>query len=113
MVEDNSVISEESDNMKLFLVLVLATVAVCYPNAPAAPAYLSYNSDIIVEEAKKTSRTARKAFPQEQNQYGSSGSAPVASRPPLPSLTTSYIKKQIFGGTVYQNQSPFGQGYRG
>ena len=97
MVEDSSVISKESDNMKLFLVLVLATVAMCHPikrgaapAAPAAPAYPSYNPimDILADgenevidtknvdvsetsyKAKKTSRTARKnkVFPQDLNQ---------------------------------------------
>merc|ERR1712037_1115 len=33
VVEDSSVTSEESENMKLFLVLVLATVAICHPAA--------------------------------------------------------------------------------
>ena len=92
MVEDSSVISKDSDNMKLFLVLVLATVAMCHPIKrgadPAAPAYPSYNPimDILADgdvvetknvdvsetsyKAKKTSRTARKnkVFPQDLNQ---------------------------------------------
>ena len=80
--------------MKLFLVLVLATVAICHPRrrgaATAALAYPSYNPimDILADgendvvdtknvdvsetsyKAKKTSRTARKnkVFPQDLNQ---------------------------------------------
>merc|ERR1712037_687835 len=111
------VTSQESDNMKLFLVLVLATVAMCHPSrkgaAPAAPANPSYNPvmDILANgelravavggakivdvpetslKNKKASRTARKhkVFLYDLNQYGLSSKGPVARRP----------ARQLFGG---------------
>ena len=52
--------------MKLFLVLVLATVAMCHPSrkgkANDPNAYLSYNPDRVVEEAKKAVRPSRQLF---------------------------------------------------
>merc|ERR1712037_366888 len=112
-----TVISEESDNMKLFLVLVLATVAICHPSRKgAAPANPSYNPvmDILADgeqravavggakivdvpetsfKNKKASRAARKhkVFLYDLKQYGLSGSAPVATVAIRPS-------RQLFGG---------------
>ena len=49
-MEDSSVTSEESDKMKLFLVLVLATVAICQPRKKSLPAEPYKHVDSLADD---------------------------------------------------------------
>merc|ERR1712029_512329 len=83
------VTSKESDNMKLFLVLVLATVAMCHPKGKkAAPVAVTYkhveNEDgrIVPARSFKEEKLPPQPYRKKRFAGGSRGDHVAAPQPP-------------------------------